>query len=64
MPVGIKDLNDTAGVRTTYGSLIYGDHVPEHDEPVVAAVRAGGAIVLGKTNTPEFGAGGVAERRL
>ncbi len=64
LPVGIKDLNDTAGVRTTYGSLIYKDHVPEHDERVVAAVRAGGAIVVGKTNTPEFGAGGVTDNRV
>jgi amidase len=58
LPVGIKDLNDTAGVRTTYGSLLYRDHVPERDELVVAAIRRAGGIVVGKTNTPEFGAGG------
>ncbi len=57
LPVGIKDLSATQDLRTTYGSLLYEDNVPEADERVVAAVRAAGAIVLGKTNTPEFGAG-------
>ena len=57
LPIGIKDLQDTEGLRTTYGSTIYRDHVPAADERLVAAVRAAGAIVVGKTNTPEFGAG-------
>ncbi len=57
LPVGIKDLEDTAGLRTTYGSPIFADHVPAEDERLVRAVRAGGGIVIGKTNTPEFGAG-------
>ena len=57
LPIGIKDLTATAGLRTTYGSLLYKDHVPETDERIVAAIRAAGGIVLGKTNTPEFGAG-------
>lgn len=57
LPIGIKDLEDVGGLRTTYGSPIYRDHVPETDERLVAAVRAAGAIVLGKTNTPEWGAG-------
>ena len=57
LPIGIKDLSDTAGIRTTYGSELFADHVPESDERVVAAVRKAGAIVLGKTNTPEFGTG-------
>ena len=57
LPVGIKDLEDVAGLRTTYGSPIYRDHVPAGDERLVAALRASGAIVLGKTNTPEWGAG-------
>ena len=57
LPIGIKDLQDTGGLRTTYGSTIYRDHVPAADERLVAAVRAAGAIVIGKTNTPEFGAG-------
>ena len=57
LPVGIKDLEATEGVRTTWGSLINKDTVPEADQGSVAAVRAEGAIILGKTNTPEFGAG-------
>lgn len=57
LPIGIKDLQETAGLRTTFGSVVYRDHIPEHDERIVAAVRTAGAIVLGKTNTPEFGAG-------
>jgi amidase len=57
LPIGIKDLADTAGLRTTYGSPIFADHVPGEDSPHVALLRRAGAIVLGKTNTPEFGAG-------
>jgi len=57
LPVAIKDLEDTAGLRTTYGSPIYRNHVPAADQRIVAAIRAAGGIVLGKSNTPEFGAG-------
>jgi amidase len=57
LPIAIKDLMDTAGIRTTYGSPIYADHVPDHDSLIVQKLRAAGAIVIGKTNTPEFGAG-------
>jgi Asp-tRNA(Asn)/Glu-tRNA(Gln) amidotransferase A subunit family amidase len=57
LPTGIKDLDDTADVLTTYGSPLYRSHVPEHDNAMVARVRAAGAIVVGKTNVPEFGAG-------
>lgn len=57
LPVGIKDMEDTAGLRTTYGSPIFADNIPEQDERSVACLRAAGAIVLGKTNTPEFAAG-------
>ncbi|MCO5090052.1 amidase [Bosea sp. (in: a-proteobacteria)] len=57
LPVGIKDLDDTAGLRTTYGSPLYRDFVPREDDRVVAALRDAGAIVAGKTNTPEWGAG-------
>ena len=57
LPIGIKDLQETEGLRTTHGSVIFRDHVPKADERLVAAVRAAGAIVVGKTNTPEFGAG-------
>jgi amidase len=57
LPMAIKDLEDTAGMRTTYGSPIYRDHVPAADTLMVARLRRAGAIVVGKTNTPEFGAG-------
>jgi amidase len=57
LPLGIKDLNVSEGVRTTFGSLIYKDHVPDKDERIISALRQAGAIALGKTNTPEFGAG-------
>ena len=58
VPVGIKDVTPVAGLRTTYGSPLYADHVPESDALVVERLRAAGAIVIGKTNTPEFAAGG------
>jgi Asp-tRNA(Asn)/Glu-tRNA(Gln) amidotransferase A subunit family amidase len=58
LPIGVKDLNDTAGLRTTYGSPMFRDHVPDKDERIVAALRAAGGIILAKTNTPEFGTGG------
>jgi amidase len=57
LPIAIKDLEDTAGIRTTYGSTAFADHVPEADSLVVGRLRAAGAIIVGKTNTPEFGAG-------
>jgi amidase len=57
LPIAIKDLVDTAGIRTTYGSPLYREHVPETDALLVERVRRAGAIVIGKTNTPEFGAG-------
>jgi amidase len=57
LPIAIKDLEDTAGIRTTYGSTLFAEHVPVADSLLVARLRAAGAIVLGKTNTPEFGAG-------
>jgi amidase len=57
LPIGVKDLQETAGLRTTFGSPIFRDNIPAGDERLVAAVRAAGAIVVGKTNTPEFGAG-------
>lgn len=57
LPIAHKDLTDTAGVRTTYGSPIFLDHVPERDSLLVERLRAAGAIMLGKTNVPEFGTG-------
>ncbi|MBM2575177.1 amidase [Jannaschia sp. Os4] len=57
LPMAVKDLADTAGLRTTYGHPRFADHVPEADAPLVARLRAAGAIVIGKTNTPEYGLG-------
>jgi amidase len=57
LPVLHKDLIDTAGIRTTHGSPLFKDNVPANDALVVARTRRAGAITLGKTNTPEFGAG-------
>ena len=58
VPIGIKDVTQVAGLRTTFGSPLYRDHVPAEDAVVVQRLRAAGAIILGKTNTPEFAAGG------
>lgn len=55
LPFSVKDLVPTAGLRTTWGSLIFKDHVPERDAAVVARLKAAGAILFGKTTTPEFG---------
>jgi amidase len=57
VPVAIKDLTPTAGIRTTWGSTLFRDHIPVEDAEVVLRLKAAGAIVIGKTNTPEFGAG-------
>jgi amidase len=57
LPVAHKDLADTAGVRTTYGSPLFATNVPQHDALVVQRMTHAGAISLGKTNVPEFGAG-------
>ncbi len=58
LPVGIKDVTPVAGLRTTFGSRLYADYVPDEDALVVQRLRAAGAVILGKTNTPEFAAGG------
>ncbi len=55
VPIAIKDLNDTAGIRTTHGSAGFSDRVPEADDETVRRIRAAGFVILGKTNTPEFG---------
>jgi amidase len=57
LPVAVKDLAQTAGWRTTFGSPLYRDFVPDLDDLFVSRLKAAGAIVIGKTNTPEFGAG-------
>ena len=64
IPISIKDLEVTKGIRTTLGSLVFQDTVPEIDSVVAERVRASGAILLGKTNTPEFGLQGTTENRL
>jgi amidase len=58
LPVSIKDLTDVAGVRTTYGSPLFADHVPTKSHPLVERIERKGGIVMAKSNTPEFGAGG------
>ena len=55
VPISIKDLELTRGIRTTGGSVAFADRVPDEDSAVVERVRAAGAVILGKTNTPEFG---------
>jgi amidase len=57
LPIAHKDLQPTRGIRTTYGSPIYHDHIPQDDSLVVERLKLAGAITLGKTNVPEFGAG-------
>ena len=57
LPIAVKDLAETAGIRTTFGSPIFASYVPSFDAPHVALLKQAGAVVIGKTNTPEFGAG-------
>ena len=57
LPIGVKDITLTAGIRTTFGSPLFKDYVPDEDAEVVRRLKAAGAIVLAKTNTPEFAAG-------
>ena len=64
VPVGVKDLNTTKGIRTTYGSVLFGDNVPERDDIAVERIRASGAIIAGKTNTPDFGWKGTTESTI
>ena len=64
IPVSIKDLELTSGITTTLGSAMFRDRVPDMDSVVVERVKAAGAIILGKTNTPEFGLSGTTENKL
>ena len=57
MPIAIKDLSSTAGIKTTQGSPIYKDFIPKTDALMVQRIKEAGAILIGKTNTPEFGLG-------
>src|ERR1700688_3386661 len=53
LPLAVKDLVEPKGIRTTYGSPLFHDHVPDHDAPVVERMKDAGALIVGKTNTPE-----------
>src|SRR6478609_2124395 len=64
LPIAVKDLAETAGIRTTFGSPLFADYVPDFDAPHVARLKQAGAVVIGKTNTPEFGAGSQTFNRL
>jgi Asp-tRNA(Asn)/Glu-tRNA(Gln) amidotransferase A subunit family amidase len=64
LPVGIKDLEETKGLLTTYGSPIFAEFVPAEDCAMVARIRAAGGIIIGKTNTPEFGLGANTRNRV
>jgi len=64
VPVAVKDMERTRGLRTTFGSLVYRDFVPQADSVIVERLRAAGAIVIGKTNTPEFALLGETANRL
>lgn len=60
LPIAIKELEDVAGVRTTYGAPLWADHVPERSDIMVERLEERGGIVMGKSNVPEYGAGGVS----
>jgi aspartyl-tRNA(Asn)/glutamyl-tRNA(Gln) amidotransferase subunit A len=64
VPVAVKDLICTRGLKTTFGSRLYADHVPAEDDVVVERLREAGAVIIGKTNTSEFGYGAVGHNRL
>src|ERR1039458_8299464 len=57
LPIAHKDLNETKGIRTTFGSPIFKDYVPDFNTLLIDRIQNAGAITIGKTNTPEFGAG-------
>ena len=64
LPISIKDTHMTKGIRTTMGSVVFKDRIPERDSAIVERVRAAGAVMLGKTNAPEFGLVGTCENNL
>ena len=64
LPIAHKDLVETAGIRTTFGSPIFKDNVPKEDAIIVERIKRAGAITVGKTNTPEFGAGSQTFNRV
>ena len=64
VPTSIKDVVQTKGIRTTFGSKLYENYVPETDEVVVERLKAAGCVILGKTNTPEFGHKGATDNLI
>ncbi len=64
LPIAFKDLIATAGVRTTYGSLVYADNIPTENELFVTRTLKAGGVIIGKTTTPEFGYGAICQNRL
>jgi len=64
LPIAFKDLIATAGIRTTYGSLVYADNIPNENELFVSRVLDAGGVTIGKTTTPEFGFGAICQNRL
>src|SRR5689334_2164249 len=64
LPLGVKDLIDAKGLPTSFGSVLFADNVAAEDEAIVAMLRRAGAIVVGKTNVPEWGAGGNTRNAL
>ncbi len=64
VPVAVKDVTLTKGIKTTFGSKLYKDYIPENDSLIVGRLKEAGAIIMGKTNTPEFAAGGATYNDL
>ncbi|ASK61967.1 glutamyl-tRNA amidotransferase [Virgibacillus phasianinus] len=64
VPVGIKDLTPTKGIKTSFGTKVFADHVPDRDATIVKRLKAAGAIIMGKTNTPDFGHKGTTDNLL
>src|SRR3954447_7446659 len=64
LPLAVKDVEETAGMRATYGSTLFADHVPDADSLLVERLRRAGAVIIGKTNTPEFAAGSQTFNRV
>ena len=64
LPIAHKDLVATRGIRTTYGSPLFADHVPDADDRIIERMRRAGAVTIGKTNAPEFGAGSQTFNRV
>ena len=64
IPTSIKDLNPVKGIRTTYGSKIFENNIPDHDDIAVKRLKKEGCVILGKTNTPEFGFKGVTDNLI